>query len=350
MAPHALKLRTAPSRADDDAMRAAAMWLKAAFHADAEARAWCRVAGIMVTRGQSEGANALGGYLVPSEMSDAIIANRERAGIFRKYATVVPMSSDVKTQPLRTSGVTASWVGEGVALTESQPVLADVNLVVKKLAAMVRASAEVEEDAVDLATFLSEEFGNALAIAEDAAGFLGDGTSTYGGHTGINTFLLDGAHNAGKVAAGAAHNTLLTIDATDLANVVAATPSYALESAAWYVGTRARGSVFTRLAATGGGLMMIGDELCYGGFPVRTTSQLLNTTATATAGVMLLFGALDKAASLGDRRGMTMGRAASRLMDQDQVLFRATERVTIVNHSLGDNTNAGPIVALIGTA
>jgi hypothetical protein len=51
-------------------------------------------------------------------------------------------------------------------------------------------STELAEDAViSIADDLAQEMGYAFAVAEDAAGWTGDGTSTYGGISGVKTKL-----------------------------------------------------------------------------------------------------------------------------------------------------------------
>jgi HK97 family phage major capsid protein len=65
---------------------------------------------------------------------------------------------------------------------------------------------------------------------------------------------------------------------------------------------------------------------------------------------MMLFGDLSLAATLGDRRVMNLRRSDQRYMDQDQVGFLGSARIDIVVHDCGDNSNAGPIVGLVGTA
>lgn len=292
MAQAVKQLRT-PSRAVDDVQRSA-MWLRAAFGDDDLARAWCRTNGLMITKAQNEGANSAGGFLVSTELADTIVANRERAGIFRRFAQVAPMSSDTKTQPLRVSGVTASWVGEGVALTETQPVLANVNLVVKKLAAMVRASAELEEDAADLAAFLAEEFGNALALAEDAAGF----------------------------AAMARRLTAVTLASPPICSTARTMPGRS---------RRRRRTTRSRRSTR----------------PRRDRRRPHDDRRRA-----LLWRLPDKnhiAAPEHDGHGGPIVTARSSAPKRRRTPPVA-ERTTIVAHSLGDNTNAGAVVGLIGTA
>jgi HK97 family phage major capsid protein len=63
---------------------------------------------------------------------------------------------------------------------------------------------------------------------------------------------------------------------------------------------------------------------------------------------MLLFGDLSKAATMGDRRLITVKVDESRYLDYDQLAIQGTERFDIVCHDVGDANNVGAIVALIG--
>ena len=67
-----------------------------------------------------------------------------------------------------------------------------------KLAILARASSELFEDsAPDLGEFLTSEIGYAFATKEDDCGFNGDGTSTYGGMTGLQR-KTDGVEVGGR--------------------------------------------------------------------------------------------------------------------------------------------------------
>ena len=61
-----------------------------------------------------------------------------------------------------------------------------------------------------------------------------------------------------------------------------------------------------------------------------------------------LFGDIAMAATFGDRRGMTVARSTEYKFAEDQIAIKATERFDINIHDIGDTTNAGPVVALMG--
>src|SRR5690606_120617 len=107
-------------------------WLLASLFGNTRAQRWCEQNGVEY-RAQSEGTNTAGGFLVPEEMSQAIIDLRESYGVFRQNCRVIPMGSENITVPRRAGGLTAYFAGEGVEITESTKTWNQVQLVAKKL-------------------------------------------------------------------------------------------------------------------------------------------------------------------------------------------------------------------------
>jgi HK97 family phage major capsid protein len=338
--------------ADEKSAALAGAWFLG-INGNERAARFAEQGGLPIVKAASEGVNSVGGYLVPSELMRVIIALREVRGAYRARARIAPMASDTSATPRRTGGLTAYFSAENAAMTESQSAWDNVGLTAKKLSTLTRSSSELDEDAaIDWGEWFATEIAYAFASKEDDCGFNGDGTSTYGGTRGITQILLDGSHNAGKVVATAGHDLFTEIDLTDLTNLIGKLPAYALPGAAWFGSQMAFATVFCRLAATSGGIIMqnIGGRLVptFMGFPVQLTQALPQVTTTLLNQVMLCFGDLSLAATLGERRGVTVARSEGRYLDQDQIAWRGTERVDIVNHDLGDNTTAGPIVGLMG--
>jgi HK97 family phage major capsid protein len=308
-----------------------------------------------IVKAAAEGVNSLGGFLVPDELANSVIALRDVRGIFRNaVGGVQPMKSDSDTIPRRTSGLTAYFVAEGAALTESQASWDNVAVVAKKLATLTRTSSELQEDSAGLlGEQLTSEIAYALADAEDRIGFNGDGSQTDGGVRGITVLLKDGSHNAGKIAAAAGHDTFAEIDATvDLASLVAALPSYAVPGAKFYCSPLAFGFVFCRLAAGNAGIIMMEKNgrtvPTFWGFEIVISSTLPNVATTLNGSIMLLFGDLSLSSTLGERRGISIAQSTQRYADLDQILWKGTERIDIVNHDCGSNSVAGPVVGLLG--
>jgi HK97 family phage major capsid protein len=304
----------------------------------------------------SEGTNSAGGALVPAaEIADTIIALRDTRGAFRAAASVMPMRGDTKYAPRRLTGITANFAAENSTVSEATMTWDAVGLVAKKIMILARISAELEEDAAfDVGATFLEEVAYAFAAKEDDCGFNGDGTSLYGGITGVFPRVLDGNHAASKVAAGAGHNTFATLDNTDLTTLMSTVPANAVPGGGWFVSHRGFALTFCRLAAAAGGITTryINGVLTpvFLGFPVRLTQVMPQVTTSLIGQVMVAFGDLTLAATLGDRRDLRLRFSLDRYMDSDQVGVLGTERFDINVHDLGDNSTAGPVAALVGTA
>jgi hypothetical protein len=130
---------------------------------------------MVVTKTQRENLNASSGYLVPDEFQNDLIDLREKYGIFRQNARIVPMTSDTRSDPRRINGVTASFVGESTAASLSDKTWDRVRLTAKKLMVLTKYSNELNEDAVlNIGDDLAGEIAYAFALKEDQCGFLGD--------------------------------------------------------------------------------------------------------------------------------------------------------------------------------
>jgi HK97 family phage major capsid protein len=321
-------------------------WLLATMYGVPEARQWCADHGVPIVRAQSEGVNSAGGELVPEEMMASIIVLRETFGVFRREAQVIPMGRDTMNWPRRTGGVTAYFVSEGTAPTQSQAAWDNVNLTAKKLASLVLLSTELSDDAIiNVADYLTSEIAYAFASKEDDCGFNGDGTSTYGGITGLTATSKVGS--AGLYTASG-HATFDVLTATDIEQMRALLPFYALPNAKIYCSQYAFALCFERLIAAGGGnsIATLNGEIVYRylGTPIVISQKLPSTTPTGK--VAILYGDMAKAAALGERRQVSIKRSDERYFDTDQIGIMGTERVDVNVHDVGDSVNAGPIVAL----
>lgn len=312
----------------------------------------------------NEGTNDNGGALVPPEFDPMLIRLIETYGVFRQFTRLKPMGSEVMTQPRRTGGVTAYWVAEAAAITASNPTFDNINLVAKKLAAITVLSSEISEDsAINIADELAFEIGYAFALAEDQAGFIGDGSSTYGGITGATTKLkalsATIAYIAGLfVGAGNNYSELLL---TDFEGTVGLLPQYADPQAAWYCHKSFFHTVMQRLELAAGGVtareISDGDRRgrpTFIGYPVNFTQVMPRIEANSQ--VCALFGDLAMASTMGDRRRRTLFTDPYSLAANDQIQVRGTERIDINVHDVGNASSsagsrvAGPLVGLIMAA
>lgn len=331
----------------------AAQWLRAALYGNEKAASWCKAQGVLLTRAAGEGIGSAGGFLVPADLARAILDLRDRYGAFRRRALVWPMASDSTSVPRRPGGTSAFFVAENAAVSESTANVDQIGLTAKKIGTLVRLPSEIEDDAaVDMVDFIANEIAFAFAAQEDDCAFNGDGTSTYGKMRGLGKIVLDGAHGKAKVTAASGHNTFLTLDSTDLANLMAAVRASAIPNAAWYCSLTCFAQTFCRLAGASGYLeTAIVDGIrtpLFNGFPVILTQKLPLIATTLSGLVMLAFGDMYLGGVLGQRRAITLARSADRYLDQDQIAVLGTQRFHSVVHDLGDNSNFGALAALVG--
>jgi HK97 family phage major capsid protein len=333
----------------------AGQWLLAAIYHNEKAAAWCASNNVAVTKAAGETVGSNGGFIVPIELSNAILDIRDSYGAARRRARIVPMASDTTSVPRRPGGTGAFFIGEGATAPESNANVDNINLTAKKIGSLIKLSSELEEDAiVDIVDSVANEIAVAFAIKEDDCAINGDGTSAYGKMRGISSIVLDGNHNKAKVAAGTAANTFLTLTSVDLANLTSSIRASAIPNAAWYCSQTCFAQTFCRLAGGTGYLPMAETDGImtphYLGFPVILTQKFPLVSSPLIGSVMLAFGDMYAGVALGQRRGITLARSSHRFMDQDQIGVLGTERFHVAVHDMGDNANFGSLAALVGTA
>jgi HK97 family phage major capsid protein len=329
----------------------AGQFLRATIAENKDAMAWCKEHGIM--NAHSTTTNSAGGYLVPDGFESAIINLREEYGVFRQNARVYPMSEPIVYVPRRQSGFTAYYVGENSQGTESDASFSQVKLDAKKLMILTRLSQELSDDAIiSLADFVANEMAYAFAVQEDQAGFLGDGTSSYGGIIGLRNALLAGS----TVTATGGDDTFEELEFAFFQNAVGKLPRFPGIQPAWYVHNAFYWNAMVRLANAAGG-NTIGTVqggptgLSFMGYPVVLVNALPSALTTLASTVVGFFGDLAMTATMGSRSGISIVSDPSRYFEYDQIAVRCTQRFDIVCHEVGTASAPGPMIALkMGTA
>jgi len=291
----------------------------------------------------------LGGSTIPDIFVPQLIDLRETRGAARQVLDVMTVGSDVVQMPRRTGGVTVYWPGEGGSITESNPTTNLVQVTANKMTALTYVSNELLNDsAISFADFVAREHAYAMADKEDEAVFNGDGTSTYGGHTGFRSKIgsLSGTVSqiAGYVVGSG--STFATLTLADFESVVGRAPSY-VDSAnpVWVVHKEFYWNVMARLALAAGGVTSI--EIANGirqpiflGAPV-VFSQVMPRNSAGTT-ICALYGAFNlaaKATQVGG--GMQIATDASVGFASDTTAFRGVNRFGVTVHDVG-NASATP--------
>lgn len=307
-------------------------------------------------KAMAEGTQAGGGALVPEELASWIIQKLGQYGVFRRDSMTVPIGSDRLQIPAVTSDLTIVCPGEGAEITPSDVAVNQVGLTTRKLCCLTKVSSELEEDSlIALGEILGTSFARSLSKREDLIGFLGDGTSTYFGMTGICGALLavdPVIANIKSLVVGSG-NTYAELTLADFRNVIAALPDDGDENAKWYMSKKFYYQVPYALAETAGVTNIFeilsdkkGRSLL--GYPVEFVSCMPSTEANSQ--ICALLGDLRLGAILGQRRDMRLDRSGDVHFTSDQIGFRGTERIAITVYGVGDTTEAGPICGLITAA
>ncbi len=329
-------------------------WIRGVVFKNADDLRWCRDHGVEA-RALSEGSNSAGGALVPEEFASRVIRLVETYGTFPGVAENVSMSRDTLVIPKRLTGTSAYFIGEGSSVSESEPTYGNVNLTAKKLAVASRMSSEVVEDAVvSLADACAQEFSTSLAYTVDTCGWIGDGTSQYGGIRGLVSKIDNGSHTASVHGAASGNTGFETLDIEDFLGAMGKLPMYARQGAAWYVSPAGYAASISRLKYAAGGNTVgdigsaAGDTFL--GYPIRMVHVMNSTLGADASKVKVLFGNLGLSSIYAKRRDFSV-----RLYDQvyattDQVLLQGTMRFDINHHSLGSTSEVGPVVALKSAA
>jgi HK97 family phage major capsid protein len=189
------------------------------------------------------------------------------------------------------------------------------------------------------------EMAYALAAKEDAEAINGDGTTTYGGVTG----LLSALGSAGVSQAATGHDTWAELDVADITAWMGLLPDKYSRNPKIICSRAFYTTVLFRLMAQAGGntfaSMQAGvSGANFFGIPVLFTDQMPRTTAAAT--VCALYGTFEMGAILGERTGVAMARSDEYAFLNDVTTVKATTRYDIVVHAGGDASNAGSYVGL----
>ena len=156
-----------------------------------------------------EGIDENGGYLVPEEYDHRLIDVLNEENIMRRLGTTITTSGQHKINIAATKPA-AAWIEEGGALTFGDATFDQIMLDAYKLHVAIKVTEELLYDnAFHLENYIIDQFGKALANAEEDAFLNGDGT---GKPLGI--FAANGGAQKNVVTAKA------SIESDDIINLV----------------------------------------------------------------------------------------------------------------------------------
>ena len=298
-----------------------------------------------------------GAALVPDQFVQSLIVLMETYGAFRRNARNVPMESDTAIWPKLDTDITTDVVGQGGTITAADPALSNVRLIAEKFAGLTKISTELTEDsAIAVGELVGTSMARSIAKMEDQAGFLGDGTGTYWGFTGITgaaqrlaswNSQADNAVLGGWVTGHGHLWTDLTI--ANFEQVAGTLPQQFDDGAKWYVHKMFYYTVMVKLALAAGGTTPAdyyrAQDKQFLGYPVEFVNVM--PKATAVSQVCAILGDLFMGTFFGNRRALQIDTDNSVYFASDQVGVRGTERIAINVFGEGDVTNASAICGLL---
>lgn len=166
-----------------------------------------------------------GGYLIPDEWDTRLIQTLEEENVMRRLGTSFPTSGEHKINIAATKPA-ALWVAEGGAMTFGNGTFSQISLDAYKVHVGILVTEELLNDnAFNLESYILEQFGKAIANAEEDAFINGDGT---GRPTGFLTTLA-ADNNAFITTTGA------SISADDVINLEYKLSRPYRRNAAWLI-------------------------------------------------------------------------------------------------------------------
>jgi len=126
----------------------------------------------------SAGSNTNGGYLIPTHLDPTIIlTNSGTSNVIRGMSRVVTLTEGTTWNGVTSAGVTASWDGELVEVSDDTPTFARVSIATNVAQSFVQASIAAFEDISGLTSDVMMMFADARDRLEGAAHATGSGSS-----------------------------------------------------------------------------------------------------------------------------------------------------------------------------
>jgi HK97 family phage major capsid protein len=260
----------------------------------------------------SEGVAADGGYLVPDEFRAELVRDLNEPTRMRAMVRVIPMVRDVMRIPKLGSRPTLRWTSENAAKSTTTADFEEKVLTAYKVAAILYASDELIEDAVDfnVVQLIIQLFSEAIAEEEDRVITAGSGT---GQPTGLMNCTI------GSVACGG------NLSFDDIINLIYLLPAkYRINASFLCHNTNIRE---LRKVKDSQNRYIWQEAIAPGqpdtimGYPIYENNHLSEAR--------IYFGDYKKAYWLGDKGqiSVTISREAGEAWEHDQVGIRVVERL-----------------------
>lgn len=289
--------------------------------------------------------NTLGGYLVPEEFVAQLLYSTEPYGVARKVANVRRMTENLQRLPRKTGIPTMGWVGEAQSTTVQNATFDQVEMAARELQLLMSASNTLLSDsAINVSDEIATTVREAYDIAIDSAYFIGDGTSTYGGFTGMKNALPASAY----ITATGAWTAYVT---SDFHKALGALENVNSSRIGMIMSRQAYFQICQRLDKAASQFKDLvtgtGADGSFLGYPVYF-SQVL-PTATASSAKSIYIGDFVGGSMIGERQDLTVASSEHSLFSTNSMQWRANARASVNIHGDGRGSTYGPIVCLVNT-
>lgn len=258
-----------------------------------------------------EGNDQQGGYLVPVEYDNQLIDVLNEENIMRSLATKITTSGEHKINIAATKPA-AAWIEEGGALTFGDATFDQIMMDAYKLHVAIKVTEELLYDAAfNLEGYIIDQFGKALANAEEDAFLNGDGK---GKPMGVFDTTNGGQYNTTTSTAN--------ISADDIINLVYTLKRPYRKSAAFITNDKTLASL-RKLKDNNGAYLW--QPALTAGEPDRLFGYAIHTSQFATEAV-----AGKAAMAFGDFSYYNIGDRGSRSMQELKELFAGNGMVGYV--------------------
>ena len=283
----------------------------------------------------NEGTGADGGFLVPSGFSQNVFT------LSLAEDSLLPLTDNMivegngmqipkdETTPWGANGVRAYWQGEATAGTATKPVVSMMDLRLKKLLALTPVSDELLADASALTSYLPKKMAVSIRWKTNEAILFGAGAGTpLGAYTAL-------ANSLGPVitVAKEAGQATLTLQAINLAKMIARLPPGSFPNAVWIINNDVLPYLFT-LTLGNYPIYLPGGAPVAGGIQMNPYGMLLgrpimvsqHAKSFTNQGDILLVD-MSYYQTITKAEGITMASSMHLYFDADAMAFRTTFRV-----------------------
>lgn len=269
-----------------------------------------------------EGTTTEGGFLVFDEYQSEILAHARLSSVALRDCRILPMASDTLRIPREDGAVSVNWTAEEIALTQSEPTIAEVVLTANKLGAYSIVSNELLADSqFDIVSWLTELFAEAAGQEIDNQWMNG---TTFTG-------ILSGGVTTNTVTCTSTTTTPnrhVQVDDTELSSMVAALTSNKLVGAKYYLHRNSLHYIRMMEDTAGVRIWMLPNANQPGtiyGYPYELVDAI--PSAPNAGDPFLAFGNMKKGYIIGIRRGaMSLDMDPYGAFTTDQTRFRLVTR------------------------